>query len=238
MLYTDFCTEFNKSVNRGDVNAAHVALMQELGRILVRDKQDFVDLLNESGYEAHLTDSDIDLVDTFVRNVDRSPSLMLGASMLTAAYNRKMGFDGEDEYLNDDLVKTSYNVMVSYFGGQAYSNSTGPIGLSTLGGAASGGLAGTIVGAVGDVAKATSSISQAQQRKKYGSQDIASQKEESKQQLIQGIIDAKKQQAELAKKEQEEKAKTRRTLYIAGGAILAIATIGVVIYVIRKRRRK
>ena len=74
MLYTDFCTEFNRSVDRSDVNLAHRALMQELGRILVRDKQDFVDLLNESGYEAELVDSDIDLVDTFIDNVDRSPS--------------------------------------------------------------------------------------------------------------------------------------------------------------------
>jgi len=225
MLYTDFCTEFNKSVNRGDVNAAHVALMQELGRILVRDKQDFVDLLNESGYEAHLTDSDIDLVNTFVRNVDRSPSLMLGASMLTAAHNRKMGFDGEDEYLNDDLVKSSYNVMVSYFGGQAYSNAAGdPIT--------------GIANAVTALTEAGTAIGKGQQQKRYAGQEYAKQKEASKQQLIQGIIDAKKQQAELAKKEQEEKAKTRRTLYIAGGAILAIATIGVVIYVIRKRRRK
>lgn len=131
MLYTDFCTEFNRSVDRGDVNSAHRALMQELGRILVRDKQDFVDLLNESGYEAELVDSDIDLVDTFVDNVDRSPSLMLGASMLTAAHNRKMGFDGDDEYLNDDLVKSGYNVMITYYS-EPKSNAVGAIVAGSL----------------------------------------------------------------------------------------------------------
>ncbi len=107
MLYTDFCQEFGNAVQKQDVSQAYGSLMRELGRILVRDKQDFVDLLNESGYEAEITDSDIDLVDTFVENVPYSPSLMLGASMLTASHNRKMGFDGEDNYLDDELDKNN-----------------------------------------------------------------------------------------------------------------------------------
>lgn len=224
MLYTDFCTEFNRSVKKQDVSSAHRALMQELGRILVRDKQDFVDLLNESGYEAEVIDSDVDLVDTFVENVPYSPSLMLGASMLTAAHNRKMSFDGEDEYLDDSLVKSSYNVMYSYFGSsENYSNAVSDVGL--------------IAGAIGATATLGSSISQSQQRKKYGGQDISAQKEASKQQVVQGILDAKKQQQEQLRAEQKEKAQNKRLIYIIGGSVLAVAIIGIAIYAIKKRKK-
>lgn len=224
MLYTDFCKEFNQSINKGDVNSAHRALMQELGRILVRQKQDFVDLLNESGYEAELIDSESDLVDTFADNVAQSPSLMVGASMLVATHNKEMNFDGEDEYLDDDLVKDGYRVMVNYFetSPETYSNAIDPVT--------------AIAEGIGKSAELASTISKGRQRKKYGGQDIASQKEATKQQLLSGILQAKQQQSEASKKSLEEKAKTRRTLYIAGGAILAISVIGVVIYIIRKRK--
>lgn len=225
MLYTDFCTEFNRSVDRGDVNSAHRALMQELGRILVRDKQDFVDLLNESGYEAELVDSDIDLVDTFVDNVDRSPSLMLGASMLTAAHNRKMGFDGDDEYLDDTLVKSGYNVMVSYFGGQnSIDEEHSNVVAAILGAAAAG-------------AGLTKTGLERKREKESVGRTAYEQKEASKQQLIAGILDAKKQQQEQLRASQQEDAKNKRLIYIVGGSILAIAIIGIAIYSIKKRKK-
>jgi hypothetical protein len=221
MLYTDFCTEFNRSVDRGDVNSAHRALMQELGRILVRDKQDFVDLLNESGYEAELIDSDIDLVDTFVDNVDRSPSLMLGASMLTAAHNRKMGFDGDDGYLDDELVKSGYNVMINYYS-EPKSNAVGAIVAGSLGAVA----AGTNL--------ARTQAEKKRERESMG-RNIYEQKEASKQQIVSGILDAKKQQQDQLRASQQEDAKNKRLIYIIGGSILAIAVVGIAIYSIKKR---
>lgn len=221
MLYTDFCTEFNRSVKKQDVSSAHRALMQELGRILVRDKQDFVDLLNESGYEAELIDSDIDLVDTFVENVPYSPSLMLGASMLTAAHNRKMGFDGEDEYLDDSLVKSSYNVMYSYFGEEESSNAIGA----------------AIVGAVGAGAGLTKEALERKREKESSGRKAYEQKEASKQQMVQGILEAKKQQQDQLRAQQQDEAKNKRLIYIIGGSVLAVAIIGIAIYAIKKRRK-
>ena len=196
--------------------------MQELGRILVRDKQDFVDLLNESGYEAELTDSDVELVNTFSENVAISPSLMLGASMLTAAHNKKMSFDGEDDYLDDSLVKSSYRVIQSAFSGiydEERSNA-----------------AGAIMAAVGAGAGLTKSIVDRKAQREGAGMKAFEQKEATKQQIIQGVLQAKQQKADLAKKQQEEKSKSRKTLYIIGGSILGLAIIGVIIYAIRKRK--
>lgn len=222
MLYTDFCTEFNNSINKGDVNMAHFVLMQELGRSLVRNKKDFVDLLNESGYEAQITDSDTTLIDTFANNVSKSPSLMLGASMLVASQNKTVSFDGEDdEYLDDSLVKSGYRVIQSYFSNENENQSNA---------------VGAIIGAVGAGAGLTKSIIDKKREKENYGANIASQKEASKQQIIQGVLQAKQQKAEIAKKSQEEKSKTRKIVYIVGGSVLAIAIIGIVIYSLKKRK--
>jgi hypothetical protein len=220
MLYTDFCQEFGGAVRKQDVPSAYASLMRELGRILVRDKQDFVDLLNESGYEAEIVDSDIDLVDTFVENVGNSPSLMLGASMLTAAHNRKMGFDGEDNYLDDELVKSSYRVMVDY--NENYANAVGAIVAGALGATAAG-------------VNLARTQKEAKRERESAGRKAYEQKEASKQQIVTGILEAKKQQQDALKSEQEREAKTRNILYIAGGAVVAIAVIGIVIYSIRKK---
>jgi len=228
MLYTDFCTEFNRSVKKQDVSSAHRALMQELGRILVRDKQDFVDLLNESGYEAELIDSDVDLVDTFVENVPYSPSLMLGASMLTAAHNRKMSFDGEDDYLDDSLVKSSYNVMYSYFAheyqDEQSSNAVGAI------------VAGSLAAATAGVNLARTQAEKKRERESAG-RTAYEQKEASKQQMVQGILEAKKQQQDQLRAQQQDEAKNKRLIYIIGGSVLAVAIIGIAIYAIKKRKK-
>jgi hypothetical protein len=222
MLYTDFCNEFDKSISRQDVPSAYRALMQELGRILVRDKQDFVDLLNESGYEAEITDSDADLVDIFSENISSSPSLMLGASMLTASHNKKMGFDGEDEYLDDRLVKSSYRVIQSAFSGELEESSNA---------------VGAVLGATAAGAGLAKSIIDRKTQKEGAGMKAFEQKEATRQQLLSGVLQAKQQQAETAKKQQEEKAKSRRTLYIIGGSVLGLAVIGVIIYAIKKRRK-
>lgn len=236
MLYEDFLSSFNGSVENNDLISANNALMRELGNILVRKKQDFVDLLNESGISASINDSDLYLVNLFVNNIASNRKLMLGASLLTQMHNKQMGFDGEQE-ISDEGVKNGYNVMRSYFVGEEYSNETGPIGASTLGGAASGGVVGTIAGAIGDIAKATSKVSEGQQKKKYGGQEIASKREEAKQEMIKSILAQKQLKLDVAKKAEEDKAKTKRLAFIIGGSILGVAVIGLIIYSIKKKKK-
>lgn len=223
MLYEDFLSEFNVSVENDDLFSANRALMKELGNILVRKKQDFVDLLNESGIPASINDSDLDLVNLFINNISYNRKLMLGASLLTQMHNKQMGFDGEEE-LSDIGVKNGYQVMRSYFIGEEYSNA---VDAATVGAIAQG---------VGELTKLGNTALLGLQKKKYGGLDIAQKKEESKQQMIQAILAQKQQKLDAAKKVAEEKAKTKRLIYIVGGSVLGLAVLGLVIYSIKKRK--
>ena len=237
MTTADFCKDFYASIDAGDVNGATHSLMKELGRILVRNRKDFVDLLNDSGVSASLNDTDGQLVNKFVDNVSDNPKLTLGASLLTQMHNKQMGFDGESE-LSDEGVKNGYYAMQSYFSGDDYSYNDGPIGASTLGGAASGGLAGTIAGAVGDIAKATSKISEGQQKKKYGGLEYLSKKQDAKTAMVQAALAQRQAQIDAASKTQETKAKTRRLTYIIGGSVLGVAIIATIIVLLVKKKKK
>jgi hypothetical protein len=216
MLYTDFYSEFNQNISSNDLHAANITLMKELGNILVRNKKDFVDLLNESGIDASLNDSNVNLVNLFINNIDTNRKLILGSSMLIAMHNKQMGFDGEDE-LSDQGVKNSYKVIKEYFIDD-YSN-----------------VVAAIAGAVGALANVGSTAMQGQQKKKYGGLDLVAKKEASKQAMIQSILDQKKLQAETVRKQQEEKAKTQKLVYIIGGSVLAIGILGFVIYMVKKK---
>ena len=120
MLYTDFCDDFNICLNKGDYTSANEVLMHELGATLVRRKQDFVHLLNESSVPAKMSDSDTELIDTFVNHVPYNKNLMLGASLLVNMQNKEVNFDG-DAKLSDENVKNGYHVMKTYFIDENYS---------------------------------------------------------------------------------------------------------------------
>lgn len=217
MSYTDFYSEFNQNISSNDLHSANITLMKELGNILVRNKKDFVDLLNESGIDASLKDSNIDLVNLFVNNIDTNRKLILGSSMLVAMHNKQMGFDGEDE-LSDQGIKNSYKVMKEYFIDD-FSNA-----------------GGAIAGAIGVLGNVGTTAMQGQQKKKYGGLDIVAKKEASKQAIIQSILEQKKLQAETVKKQQEEKAKTKKLVYIIGGSVLALGILGFVIYMVKRKK--
>jgi hypothetical protein len=220
MLYEDFLSEFNGSIENNDLISANNALMKELGNILVRKKQDFVDLLNESGIPASINDSDIDLVNSFINNISFNRNLILGTSLLIQTHNKQIGFDGADE-ISDEGVKNGYQVMKSYFIDEEYSN------IDTVGAIAQG---------VGELAKLGTKGLEGQQKKKYGSLDLAQKREEAKQQMIQSILAQKQQKLEAAKKASEEKAKNKRLIYIVGGSVLGLVIIGLVIYSIKKKK--
>ena len=238
MTTADFCKDFNSSIDAGDVNGATYSLMKELGRILVRHKQDFVDLLNESGISASINDNDAVLVNHFVENVSTNPKLVLGASLLTQMHNKQMGFDGTSE-ISDDGVKNGYYAMQSYFDADEYSYvDTGGIGASTLKGGATGGTAGLVVGAIGDIAKATSKISEGSQKRKYGGIDYLSKKQDAKTAMVQAALAQRQAQIDATNKTQERNAKTKRLTYIIGGSVLGVAIIATVIILLVKKKKQ
>lgn len=236
MVTTDFCQDFNSSIERSDIRSATMSLMRELGTILVHQKNDFVHLLNESGIVASVSDSEASLINKFVDQIDENPKLILGASLLAHHHNRQMGFDGESE-LSDEGVKNGYFAIQEFFGDRYSYADDSPIGASTLGGAASGSTAGVIAGAIGDIAKATGKISEGQQKKKYGGLEYLGKKQEAKTAMVQAAIAQRQAQIDAAKKSQEDKSKTRRTAYIIGGSVLTVALIVTVVLVLTKKNK-
>ena len=114
MLQENLYSSFVESYNDGDMKTATLSLMKELGNIFVRNKEDFVYLLNESGIPATMEMTDSNLIDLFIANIGRSRKLVLGASMLVNMHNKQMGFDGDEE-LSDIGVKGGYSAICSYF---------------------------------------------------------------------------------------------------------------------------
>lgn len=223
MLISDFNEEFPQFVNQGDLRNATNSLMSELGDILITNKKDFVDMLNESGINASLNDSDSKLINLFILNIGTNKKLSLGASLLVHVKNQELNFDGEKQ-ISDEGVKCAYGVINHYFSGDddEYSYAVEPVG--------------AIAEGVGALANLGSTIAQGQQKKKYGALDLASKKQEAKSILAQKVLDIKQSQIEAAKKKEESKSKTTKTLLIVGGVILGLGIIGGIIYAIKKRK--
>ena len=199
MLYTDFCEDFNVCLNKGDYTSANEVLMHELGATLVRRKQDFVHLLNESSVPAKMSDSDGELIETFVNHVPYNKNLMLGASLLVNMQNKELNFDG-DAKLSDENVKNGYHVMKTYFIDENYSNAIDPI--TAIAEGIGKGLEGGF--------KLGTTIQEGKNKKKYGGLDIAQKREEAKQAMIAAALQAKQANLVAKQKEQENKTKTKK----------------------------
>ena len=105
----DFHSNFNAGITC-DIESANECLMRELANILVRNRTDFIDMLNESGVVASKDMSDIQLINLFIENSSKNKKMLLGAALLVNVHNKIMGFDGEDE-ISDSGVKTGYAIM-------------------------------------------------------------------------------------------------------------------------------
>jgi hypothetical protein len=221
MLYNDFCEDFNVCLNKGDYASANEVLMHELGTILVRRKKDFVHLLNESGVPGEMGDSDLELIDRFVTNVPYNKNLMVGASLLVNMQNKEVNFDG-DAKLSDENVKNGYHVMKTYFIDENYSNAVDPVT--------------AIAEAVGQGLKLGSNVQEGKNKKKYGGLDIAQKQQEAKQAMIAAALQAKQANLAAKQKDEENKAKTKKLVYLIGGSLLGLIVLGVTVYQIRKRK--
>jgi hypothetical protein len=121
------------------------------------------------------------------------------------------------------MVKNGYGVMQSYFSGNYSEESSNAVG-AILGLTAAG------------VGLTKTALENKREKEGVGKKSFE-QKEASKQAIVQGILAQQQQKADALKQEQQDKAKTRKLLYIIGGSILAIAVIGVVAYTIKKGKK-
>ena len=113
MLKGDYTDELTEYVLNENIGGANEVLMKKLGEVLINNKKDFIDLLNENGIEADISMSHSQLIELFIDNTD-DKDLLIGASLLIGLNNKRIGFDGED-HISDEKVKTGVAVMDSYF---------------------------------------------------------------------------------------------------------------------------
>jgi hypothetical protein len=207
MLYNDFCSEFNVCIDKGDYNTADALISRELGASLANNKSTFVDLLNESGVNASMNDSNIELVNKFVDNVPINSKLRLGSSLLVNSQNQEIGFDGK-KTIDKTNVRNCYRVMTN-----RYSNFVSP---------------DLIASAVQTAGQLGDTVIKGQQRKKFGGLDIAQQREQQRAEIMKAIADKKKAEA-------EAKSKTNKVLMIVGGSLLGLVVLTVAVLKLKKK---
>jgi len=215
MLTGDFEDTLVGYIENEDIENANKVLMTELGNDLVRNKQDFVDMLTESGVEADNSMSNRQLIEIFIDNTDNK-DLLVGASLLTQIHNKKLGFEG-DSYVSDDGVKSGVAVMDGYFNDvvpdEEYSY-IAPFLIKPL---------------IGGIKKLFNKKVNKQDRQRVGAGYQALAERQMREQV------ALKQKLELERRKrvmEEKKAKKKmNTMIIVGSAILLTIIVGGIIYV-------
>ena len=85
-----------------------------------------------------------------------------------------------------------------------------------------------IAGAIQGATQLGDTAIKGQQRKKFGSLDIAQQREAQRAEIMKSIADKKKAEA-------EQKSKTNKTLMIIGGSLLGLVVLTVAVIKLRKK---
>lgn len=213
----NYYNEFISGVDGGDLQSANIALMREIGNLLVKNREDFVHLLNESGIKVSIKDSDAHLVSSFIKNIGSNKQLTLGASLLINMNNKQIGFDGKNE-ISDDGVKAAYLVMRSSFSGDEFSN------------------VGGVLSALGGIFKGGTDIANKLIPDKNAALNLATQKKQAQAAMTQQILAQRQSQLDAATKEKESKSKKTKILIIAGASLAGIGLIIGGIYLLKKHK--
>lgn len=227
-MYSSFDDNLQDFAERGKMRSAYHVMIAELGKVLASDKKSFVDLLNESGVQASISDTPRVLANKYVDNICENKKLMLGTSLLVQMKNQTSSADGETR-LSDEGVKTGYFVMRDYlsYNGDQYSN-----------------FISAIAQGVGELAKLSSKAVEGGQKlryaKKYGALDkvseLANKREETRLALIQSQMKQKEAEAEVEKKKDEQRQKTNRTILIVTAVVVVLAIGGAIVYKLKSKK--
>ena len=96
-MYYSFDDKLQSYAEQGKTRSAYLLIVVELGKTLGSDKKAFVDLLNNSGIQASMSDSAETLANKYVNNIATNRKLMLGTSLLAQMKNQMSGADGKKE---------------------------------------------------------------------------------------------------------------------------------------------
>jgi hypothetical protein len=218
MLIEDFFPEFKIGVKKGDTKVANNAIMKQVGNYIVNKRQDFVDLLKESGIEADINDSDSKLVNLFVTNIGKNRELAMGTSLLMHWDNREYGVDGSD---NKQSIQAGYHAICNFFGNEEISNFIPPA---------------AVAGAITEVSKVGSQLLEGSQKKKYGVTDAIQKQQEAKTAIAQQVLAQRQIQLEQAAKAKEAEAKTTKIIVISVSAVVVIGIVGLLIYKFKSKK--
>ena len=228
----EFYNDLINYVASSDTDNANTLLMKELGKSLVKNKENFVELLTSSGVAANDSMSDVELIDAFVDNLANNKTLMISAAYMVNKQNSFSNADGEEQ-ISDNGVKLSYKVMYDFFNesgidGDDFRNSDGeeeksnfiPVGLLLKGAKMAKNLIDNKKGGGGT---------------KSGGGGSSANADKARDAMKKAVAEQKKAEALLKQKELEAKQKTKKILLITGGSLLGLGLLGFIIYKIKKR---
>jgi len=218
--------------NQDQYNANRL-VMTELGRLLAKDKSDFIEVLRSSNITIPDNATDIQLINAFVDNAPSNRKLLLGASFMISHKHQTVGFDGEQE-LSDSGVKATYKVMYNYFDASSYEDTSDKVNedyYDATGEDYSNAGWGTAVSTGLDIANKFIP-------NKNASSDALAKKQDARQQMVQSVLAQRQAEADNKAKVKEAKAKNTKTLIIVGGAILGLVVIAGIIFAVKKSKAK
>jgi Fe2+ transport system protein B len=218
----NFHSELAQYLKTQDKSNAQKVILNELAKCLLKDRENFIEVLRSADISVLDNATDLQLLETFVNNAPDNQKLLLGASLLINHRNQTVNFDGEEE-LSDAGVKVVYKELQSCFcsfDGEneiEYANAVG-----------------AIAGAVGATAGLANTIAQGRQKKKFGVSDAASKQAEARNQLLQSVIAQK--QAQTQQKVEETKSNNKRTIIIA--SVVGVVVLVGIAFLIYKKKQK
>jgi hypothetical protein len=217
----EFYNDLINYVSKSDTSNANALLMTEVGKSLVKDKANFVELLTTSGVPANDSMSDIELIDAFIGSLPSNKSLMIGTAYMINKKNAFLNADGEEQ-VSDNGVKVTYKVLYDFYNNEDYSNlAADPVSAIAQG-----------VGALANLGTAGIGASQ---KKKYGATDALTKQAESRSQLVQSVLAERQAETVAKQKAAESKAKTKKILLIGGASLIGLVLIGIIVYKIKNK---
>jgi len=240
-MVTEFHNNLSNFIKSKDLMGANNLIMRELGKSLVHNKSEFVDLLNYSGIPADASMSDLTLVNKYMDNIHANEKLLIGSAFLVNKNNKVAGFDGKSE-VSDQAVKRSVHVLHNYFDGtmiakadpneKFYSSASLDKNHSNI-----AGLGTAITSLLGKGAELGGGIVAGKNKEKFGAMDMATKKQEAKHQMVQQVLAQRQAESEAKKKEIEAKGKKTKIALIIGGSLLGLIIIGTIIYFVKTKKK-
>lgn len=194
----------------------HRKMMNRLGQIIVKDKSDFVSMLDAAN-TPYQSQDDAELIKAFVIDIADNDQLKVMTSyMLEDKIAATPSVDNEAVYDNYETIYNywDFDVPVSEIKSNA---------------------AGAIATAVGAGANLTNTALQGRQQRKYGATMAAQKQAEAKTELLKGLIAQKQAEADKTKSLEQKMTKAQRNIIIGSAITGGLVIIAVAIYFIRRK---